>query len=92
MRKDIQANASNKMTIKQEKIAIPLIDLGPMRSGEPQQAARIGRDVFEAFRDVGFAYIQNHGVPQDLIDQMFEWVSFLSSHFCSKANPLTLHE
>ncbi len=57
------------------ELAIPIIDLEPMRSGTSKEAHETGKKVFEAFRDVGFAYIKNHGLPQDLLDQAFEWVS-----------------
>ncbi len=57
------------------ELAIPIIDLEPMRSGTCKEAHETGKKVFEAFRDVGFAYIKNHGLPQDLLDQAFEWVS-----------------
>jgi isopenicillin N synthase-like dioxygenase len=56
-------------------VAIPIIDLGPIRSGTPDEALATGRQVYEAFRDVGFAYIRNHGVPQEKIDEAFKWVS-----------------
>ncbi|KIW50608.1 hypothetical protein PV05_09402 [Exophiala xenobiotica] len=57
------------------ELAIPIIDLEPMRSGTCKEAHETGKKVFEAFRDVGFAYIKNHGLPQDLLDQAFEWSS-----------------
>lgn len=71
----MRSNESHTMHNSQDNIAIPIIDLEPMRSGTSPEATRTSKDVFEAFRGVGFAYIKNHGVPQPLIDQMFEWVS-----------------
>jgi isopenicillin N synthase-like dioxygenase len=56
-----------------------------MRSGTSKEAHETGKKVFEAFRDVGFAYIKNHGLPQELLDQAFEWVS-------KKHLSLTVHE
>jgi len=69
------------MAIQPEELAIPIIDLEPVRSGTPKEADETGQKVYEAFRDVGFAYIKNHGLPQELLDQAFEWVasSLLSS-------------
>lgn len=58
------------------ELAIPIIDLEPMHSGTAEDARETGRQVFEAFRDVGFAYIKNHGLPQEVIDQAFEWVCY----------------
>lgn len=63
------------MAINAEELAIPIIDLEPLRSGTPGEASKTGKKVYEAFRDVGFAYIKNHGLPQELLDQAFEWVS-----------------
>jgi hypothetical protein len=63
------------MTIKPDELAIPIIDLEPFRSGTSEQALNTGKEVYEAFRNVGFAYIKNHGLPQELLDQAFEWVS-----------------
>lgn len=62
------------MAVKPAELAIPIIDLEPMRSGNPEQVQETGKKVYEAFRDVGFAYIKNHGLPQAILDQAFEWV------------------
>lgn len=59
----------------QPELAIPIIDLSPIRSGSTTAAHEVGKQVYTAFRDVGFAYIRNHSVPQTDIDQAFEWVS-----------------
>lgn len=63
------------MAIKEESLAIPIIDFELLRSGCPDDARKTGREVYEAFRDIGFAYIKNHGLPQELINQAFEWVA-----------------
>jgi len=65
---------NNPMAIKPAELAIPIIDLEPMRSGKSEDVHTTGQQVYEAFRDVGFAYIKNHGLPQDLLDEAFEWV------------------
>ncbi len=63
------------MVVKPEELAIPIIDLEPVHSETSNEAYETGKSVYEAFRDVGFAYITNHGLPQELLDQAFEWVS-----------------
>ncbi|KAH0841254.1 hypothetical protein AYO21_06867 [Fonsecaea monophora] len=63
------------MAIQPQELAIPIIDLEPVRSGTPEEARATGKLVYQAFRDVGFAYIKNHGVPQELVDQAFDWSS-----------------
>ncbi|KAL2399163.1 Proline hydroxylase buaE [Exophiala dermatitidis] len=59
--------------VQPEQLSIPIIDLEPVRKGTPEEARETGKKVFEAFRDVGFAYIKNHGLPQELQDKAFEW-------------------
>jgi isopenicillin N synthase-like dioxygenase len=54
--------------------SIPIIDLERARSGAPEEVTRAAQEVYLAFKNVGFAYIKNHGVPQELIDEAFEWV------------------
>ncbi|KIW77745.1 hypothetical protein Z517_07578 [Fonsecaea pedrosoi CBS 271.37] len=63
------------MAIQPQELAIPIIDLEPIRSGTPEEARATGKLVYQAFRDVGFAYIKNHGVPQELVDRAFDWSS-----------------
>ena len=76
--------------------AVPLIDLAAMLDGSPVARERVAARLRDACIDVGFFYIANHGVPQDLIDAMFalaprlfgleladkmRWHVKLSSHF-----------
>ncbi|KAJ5727381.1 gibberellin 20-oxidase [Penicillium malachiteum] len=61
------------MTFDMENLSIPIIDLEPARTGTPEQAAQVAQEVYLAFKNVGFAYIKNHGVPQSLVDGAFEW-------------------
>lgn len=54
--------------------SIPIIDFGPLRSGRPEDAQVVGKAVYEAFRDYGFAYLINHGIDQAVVDEAFKWV------------------
>ena len=47
--------------------AVPVIDLegGPASSAEAQH--RIAREIRDAGRNIGFFYIVNHGVPDQLV-------------------------
>ncbi|KAF9303628.1 hypothetical protein BGZ74_003390 [Mortierella antarctica] len=47
---------------------IPVIDFSLFTS-DPDECAR---QVLEASQNIGFFYLKNHGVPQDLIDRMFK--------------------
>ena len=51
---------------------IPIIDVAPLiGSGSVEDKARVAAQMAEAFTRVGFCYVANHGVPQDLIDRAF---------------------
>jgi isopenicillin N synthase-like dioxygenase len=39
---------------------------------DEQSAERIGKDFYNACRDVGFVYLINTGFPQEMVDRMFE--------------------
>lgn len=68
--------------------AIPLIDLGPLAGGVAGDDghSRTGKDIYEAFKNVGFAYIKNHGIPQDLVDEAFAWVGTSACLSCFSSN------
>jgi isopenicillin N synthase-like dioxygenase len=51
--------------------AVPLIDFSGMLGEDPAAKRRVAADLREACIHVGFFYIRNHGVPQDLIDAVF---------------------
>src|SRR4051812_5301706 len=51
---------------------IPVLDLAPLIRGEPGAVAALGAELRDAFENVGFYFIINHGVPQSLIDATFE--------------------
>ena len=57
-----------------QPLSIPIIDLEPVRTGSSEDVDRTAKEIYHAFKYVGFAYIKNHGVPQDLVDEAFEWV------------------
>lgn len=46
--------------------------------GTSDTAHRIGHEFVNACRDVGFAYLINTGVPQERVDEMFQWVSIIN--------------
>ncbi len=48
---------------------IPVIDIGPLLDGSDKQG--VARQIRWALSNVGFMYIRNHAVAQDLIDAMF---------------------
>lgn len=51
---------------------IPLIDVGGIFSEKYEERLRLAKEVAEVCKTVGFMYIKNHGISQDLIDDVFE--------------------
>lgn len=58
------------MTLNGEFSDIPLVDLSA-RHGTPAERTILAETLRDAFHDVGFVVITNHGVGQDLIDSVF---------------------
>ncbi|KAJ0335318.1 hypothetical protein COL922a_009405 [Colletotrichum nupharicola] len=52
---------------------IPLVDLDGLRSTQPQTAQEAGKALVDAFKTFGFAYVRNHGLPQETVDAAFQW-------------------
>ncbi|KAM5482566.1 hypothetical protein McanCB56680_003522 [Microsporum canis] len=52
---------------------IPVVDFAPFHDGSAEEAKATAQKIFEAFRDVGFVYLKNHGVPQEVVDEAFSW-------------------
>jgi hypothetical protein len=53
---------------------IPIVGLGPFIYGDTASQKEVAQQLDDAFRNVGFVYLLDHGVPQDLVDECFEWV------------------
>src|SRR5271154_6044342 len=54
---------------------IPVLDLGPYRAGAPGALAALAAELRHACEQVGFYFLANHGVPQELIDRVFAEVA-----------------
>lgn len=54
---------------------IPIIDFAPFIDGSRTQD--VGDAMLESFKSIGFVVIVNHGMSQEKISNMFEWVSLL---------------
>lgn len=50
---------------------IPVLDLGDYLSGKPGALEALAAQLRYAQENIGFFYIANHGVPQELIDRTF---------------------
>ncbi len=51
---------------------IPIVDVGGIFSQDINERKRVADEVAEICKTVGFMYIKNHGVPQQLIDDVFD--------------------
>lgn len=50
---------------------IPTLDLGSYINGTPQERKKFSDELGRAFNDSGFVTITNHGLSQELIDQLY---------------------
>lgn len=50
---------------------IPIIDFKDFET----RSAEIAKEVYEACTTIGFFYVANHGIPQEMIDDAFALVS-----------------
>ena len=46
---------------------VPIIDLSPFYSGDPEQKNRVAREIDKACRDIGFLVVTGHHVDPRLI-------------------------
>lgn len=51
--------------------AIPVIDVSPIFKGQEGERA-VGRQLRETVEEIGFFYIDHHGIPQQDIEEVFE--------------------
>jgi isopenicillin N synthase-like dioxygenase len=51
---------------------LDIIDVGGLRGGDRGAVARIAAELGRACRDVGFFYIRNHGIPDELLTGIFK--------------------
>lgn len=50
---------------------IPILDLGPYLAKEPGALDQLARQLYRASTEIGFYYVKNHEVPQELVDRTF---------------------
>ena len=53
------------------ELDVPVIDIGPYLAGKPGALTRAAEELRAACEGIGFFFIDNHGVPQTLIDRVF---------------------
>lgn len=55
-------------------MAIPVVDLAEFLSGEPQKKQQFVQQLGKAYEEVGFVAVKNHGIPDELISKLYEYV------------------
>lgn len=53
---------------------IPVVDLEDFTSGDPAHKSMFVQQLGKAYEDVGFVAVKNHGIPKDLIDDLYQQV------------------
>jgi len=55
-------------------MAIPVVNLADFLSGDPQLKQKFVNDLGKAYEDVGFVAVTNHGIPEELIADLYKYV------------------
>ena len=55
-------------------MAIPVVDLAEFLSGDPQRKAAFVQALGKAYEEVGFVAVKNHGIPDELIADLYRYV------------------
>jgi len=55
-------------------MSIPVVDLSEFLNGQPSTKASFVQKLGKAYEDVGFVAVKNHGVPDELISRIYDYV------------------
>jgi isopenicillin N synthase-like dioxygenase len=55
-------------------MGIPVVDLADFLSGDPQRKQAFVQQLGKAYEEVGFVAVKNHGIPDDLIGDLYKYV------------------
>src|SRR3954447_18738855 len=55
-------------------MGIPVVNLVDFLSGDPQLKQKFVNDLGKAYEDVGFVAVKNHGIPDELIADLYKYV------------------
>jgi isopenicillin N synthase-like dioxygenase len=53
---------------------IPVVDLSEFTSGDPKKKEEFVQQLGKAYEEVGFVAVKNHGIPADLIEDLYKYV------------------
>lgn len=54
---------------------IPVVSFGKFRTGTKEDQQAVAAQVYDAFSTVGFVYLEDCGIPQSRVDEIFALVS-----------------
>ena len=60
------------LRIESTREGIPILDVGPYLAGSPGTFRKLAMELRFALENIGFFYLTNHAVSQDLIDRVFD--------------------
>ena len=72
-------------------MAIPVVDLSDFLSGDAQRKAAFVKKLGEAYEEVGFVAVKNHGIPGDLIERLYRYVQQFFSMPADKKRSYEIH-
>lgn len=52
--------------------AIPLVDLSKFTQGSAEERAEFANEIGNAFHQIGFVGVENHGISKELVDEFYE--------------------
>ncbi len=55
-------------------MSIPVVDLGEFLSGDPEKKKAFVNQLGNAYEEVGFVAVKNHGIPGELIADLYKYV------------------
>ena len=53
---------------------IPVVDLSDFLSGDQSRKQKFVQELGKAYEEVGFVAVKNHGIPDDLIADLYKYV------------------
>jgi isopenicillin N synthase-like dioxygenase len=62
------------LTSSKINMNIPVVDLAEFLSGDPDRKQKFASELGKAYEQVGFVAVKNHGVPDDLIADLYKYV------------------
>ncbi|KAF8470690.1 hypothetical protein BDZ91DRAFT_775613 [Kalaharituber pfeilii] len=60
-----------EIAVSDTRLCIPLIDFSRFLHGTPEEKKACADTIVSGFKNAGFIYLKNHGIPQQTIDELF---------------------